>query len=73
MQLETQSPNELGSFIDWNPIPKLGSGIRFRCLFALPKYPHGRIGARGFSERGIVRHASLTYHMASGAVDEGQR
>ncbi len=67
MQLETQFPNELGSFVDWNLIPKLGGSISFRFLFALPKYPNRSAGSRSFSELGSVRHAPAMYHMPSGA------
>jgi hypothetical protein len=71
MQLEAQFPNELGSPIDWNLIPKLGVGISFRLLFALPKYPNRSVGSRSFPEFRSVRHAPTMYHMASGAADEG--
>ena len=70
MQLETQSPDELGSLIDWNLIPKLRVGISFRFLFALPKYPNRSVGSRSFSGLRLIRHAAEVYHMASGAAFE---
>jgi hypothetical protein len=49
MELEAQLPNELGTLVDWDPVPEQGVCVRLRFVLPQAKDPHLGTGSCRFT------------------------